>query len=144
MAARDLRENNLDISRQNFGSDLDGTIKKHPRHSTAMLRVFRLRPVQRWPEDWRDMSKLFSLRSSDPGPSEDPAGHGHYNVPPCPCKVLSLQCFSFLDIHFFLHLVSTFPLIYAQLEISPQSSTTPKNVELTLPRLLYVCLKNLN
>ncbi|MCZ6799168.1 MAG: hypothetical protein O7F12_01640, partial [Nitrospirae bacterium] len=44
-----------------FGSDLDGTIEENPRHSTAMVRVFRLRPVQRWPEDWmRDVQVIFS------------------------------------------------------------------------------------
>jgi len=59
--ATDLRENTLDNLAPRFGSDLDGTIEKNPRHSTAMLRVFRLRPVQRWPEDWmRDVQVIFS------------------------------------------------------------------------------------
>ena len=49
---KDLRENNLVNIAPRFGSDLDGTIEKHSRPSTAMVRVFRLRPVQRWPEDW--------------------------------------------------------------------------------------------
>ena len=48
--AKDLRENNLDNIAPRFGSDLDGTIEENPRPGTAMLRVFRLRPVQRWPE----------------------------------------------------------------------------------------------
>ena len=57
---KDLRENTLDNIAPRFGSDLDGTIEKNPRHSTAMLRVFRLRPVQRWPEDWmRDCPRYF-------------------------------------------------------------------------------------
>ena len=57
---KDLRENNLDNIAPRFGSDLDGTIEKNPRHSTAMLRVCRLRPVQRWPEDWmRDCPNYF-------------------------------------------------------------------------------------
>ncbi len=44
-----------------FGSDLDGTIEENPRLSTAMLRGFRLRSIQRWPEDWmRDVQVLFS------------------------------------------------------------------------------------
>jgi len=50
--SKDLRENNLINIAPKFGSDLDGTIEKNSRHSTAMVRVFRLRPVQRWPEDW--------------------------------------------------------------------------------------------
>jgi len=59
--AKDLRENNLINIAPRFGSDLDGTIEKHSRHSTAMVRVFRLRPVQRWPEDWmRDVQVMFS------------------------------------------------------------------------------------
>ena len=49
---KDLRENNLNNFAPRFGLDLDGTIEKNTRHSTAMVRVFRLRPVQRWPEDW--------------------------------------------------------------------------------------------
>ena len=58
---KDLRENNLDNLAPRFGSDLDGTIEKNPRHSTAMLRVFRLRPVQRWLEDgMRDVQVIFS------------------------------------------------------------------------------------
>ncbi len=57
----DLRENNLDNMAPRFGSDLDGTIEKYPKHSTAMLRDFRLRPVQRWPEDWmRDVQVIFA------------------------------------------------------------------------------------
>ena len=57
---KDLRENNLNNFAPRFGLDLDGTIEKNPRHSTAMLRVFRLRPVQRWPEDWmRNCSSYF-------------------------------------------------------------------------------------
>ena len=57
---KDLRENTLDNIAPRFGSDLDRTIEKNPRHSTAMLRVFRLRPVQRWPEDWmRDCPRYF-------------------------------------------------------------------------------------
>ncbi len=64
---KDLRENNLGNIAPRFGSDLDGTIEENPRHSTAMLRVFRLRPVQRWPEDgMRDVQAIFSqvLRST--------------------------------------------------------------------------------
>ncbi len=57
---KDLRENNLINIAPRLGSDLDGTIEKHSRHSTAMVRVFRLRPVQRWPEDWmRDCPSYF-------------------------------------------------------------------------------------
>ena len=56
---KDLRENNLNNIAPKFGSDLDGTIEENPRHSTAMLRVFRLRPVQRWPEDWRDIVQVI-------------------------------------------------------------------------------------
>ena len=59
--AKDLRENNLDNIGPRFGSDLDGTIEENPRPSTAMLRVFRLRPVQRWPKDgMRDVQVIFS------------------------------------------------------------------------------------
>ena len=59
--AKDLRENNLDNIAPRFGSDLDGTIEENPRPSTAMLRVFRLRPVQRWPKDgMRDVQVIFS------------------------------------------------------------------------------------
>ncbi len=55
-----LRENTLDNIAPRFGSDLDGTIEKNPRYSTAILRVFRLRPIQRWPEDWmRDCPSYF-------------------------------------------------------------------------------------
>jgi len=50
--SKDLRENNLTNIAPRFWSDLDGTIEKRPRPSTALVRVFRLRPVQRWPEDW--------------------------------------------------------------------------------------------
>ena len=58
--SKDLRKNNLINIAPRFGSDLDGTIEKHLRHSTAMVRGFRLRPVQRWPEDWmRDCSSYF-------------------------------------------------------------------------------------
>ena len=45
--SQDLRANNVNNFAPRFGLDLDGTIEKNPRHSTAMLRVFRLRPVQR-------------------------------------------------------------------------------------------------
>jgi len=60
VGGKDLRENNLNNLAPRFGLDLDGTIEKNPRPSTAMLRVFRLRPVQRWPEDWmRNCSSYF-------------------------------------------------------------------------------------
>jgi hypothetical protein len=58
---KDLRENNVNNFAPRFGLDLDGTIEKNPRPSTAMLRVFRLRPVQRWPKDgMRDVQVIFS------------------------------------------------------------------------------------
>jgi len=61
-----LRKNNLDDIAPRFGSDLDGTIEKDPRHSTAMLRGFRLRPVQRWHEDWmRDVQVIYSQVLTD-------------------------------------------------------------------------------
>ena len=56
---KDLRENNLIDIASRFGSDLDGTIEKNSRPSTAMVRVFRLRPVQRRPEDWRDIVQVM-------------------------------------------------------------------------------------
>jgi hypothetical protein len=62
------------------------------------------------------------------GPTEDPGGHRHYNVPPCPCKVLSLQWFSFLDNHFFLHLVSTF-LMAQTLMFEISALTSPRAEE---------------
>ncbi len=59
-SSKDPRENNLTNIAPRLGLDLDGTIEKHSRHSIAMVRVFRLRPVQRWPEDWmRDWSSYF-------------------------------------------------------------------------------------
>lgn len=58
---KDLREHNLNKFATRFGSDLDGTIEEKPRHSIAMLRFFRLRRVQRWPEDWiRNVQVMFS------------------------------------------------------------------------------------
>jgi len=39
---KDLRENNLINIAPRFGSDLDGTIEKRPRHSTAMVRVYSI------------------------------------------------------------------------------------------------------
>ena len=64
-SAKDLRENNLDNIAPRFGSDLDGTIEENPRHSTAMLRIFRLRSVLKMARRIGcEMSKLFSLRSS--------------------------------------------------------------------------------
>ncbi len=48
---KDLSRNTMNNLAPRFGSDLDGTIEKKPRHSPAMLRFFRLRRVQRWPED---------------------------------------------------------------------------------------------
>ena len=48
---KDLSRNNMNNLAPRFGSDLDGTIEKKPRHSPAMLRFFRLRRVQKWPED---------------------------------------------------------------------------------------------
>ncbi len=44
-------KNNLDKIALRFGSDLDVTIEKKPRHSTAMSKLFRLKRVQRWPKD---------------------------------------------------------------------------------------------
>jgi len=55
---KDLRENNLDTIAPRFGSDLNGTIEKHPRHSTAMLRVFRLRPVQPRNGSWAQKRRV--------------------------------------------------------------------------------------
>jgi len=46
-SCKDTREHNLTNIAPRFGSDLDGTSEKNSRHSTAMVRVFRLRPVQR-------------------------------------------------------------------------------------------------
>ena len=46
-------QNNLDEIALRLGSDLDGTIEKMPRHRTTMVRFFRLRRVQRCPEDGR-------------------------------------------------------------------------------------------
>ncbi len=43
--------NNWDKIAPRFVANLDVTIEKKPRHSTAMLRLFRLRRVQRCPED---------------------------------------------------------------------------------------------
>ncbi len=48
---KDLSRNTMNNLAPRFGADLDGTIEKKPRHSPAMLRFFRLRRVQRWPED---------------------------------------------------------------------------------------------
>jgi len=48
--AKGLLKNNWDKIVPRFWSDLDVTIEKKPRHSTAMLRLFRLRRVQRWPK----------------------------------------------------------------------------------------------
>ena len=48
---KDLSRNNMNNLAPRFGPDLNGTIEKKPRHSLAMLRVFRLRRVQRWTED---------------------------------------------------------------------------------------------
>ena len=50
--AKDLQEHNLITIAPRFGSDLDGTIEKNSRHSTAMVRVFRLRPVQPRNSSW--------------------------------------------------------------------------------------------
>ena len=56
-----MRENNLSTFATRFGSDLDGTIAEKPKHSRAMVRVFRLRRVQRWLEDWmRNVQVIFS------------------------------------------------------------------------------------
>ena len=60
-SAQGLRENTLDHIAPRFGPDLDGTIEKHPRHSTAMVRVFRLRSVQRGPEDWMRYGPRYFL-----------------------------------------------------------------------------------
>jgi len=56
-----LLQNNLNKIAPIFGTNLDGTIEKRPRHSKAMLRFFRLRRVQRWPEDgMRDVQVILS------------------------------------------------------------------------------------
>ncbi len=57
---KDLRENNLNKFATRYGSDWDGTIEEKPRHSRAMLRFFRLRRVQRWPEDWMRNVQVIS------------------------------------------------------------------------------------
>jgi len=48
---KDLSRNSMNNLAPRFGSALDGTIEKKPRHSPAMLRFLRLRRVQSWPED---------------------------------------------------------------------------------------------
>ena len=55
---KDLRENNLINIAPRFGSDLDGTIEKNSRHRTAMVRVFRLRPVQPRNSSWAQKSRV--------------------------------------------------------------------------------------
>ena len=56
-----LSENNLSAFATRFGLDLDGTIEEKPKHSRAMVRFFRLRRLQRWPEDWlRNVQVIFT------------------------------------------------------------------------------------
>ena len=52
-------KNNLDKIALRFGSDLDVTIEKKPRHSTAMLRLFRLKRVHKVAQRW---DGIFSNR----------------------------------------------------------------------------------
>jgi len=49
--SKGLSINNFDEIAPRFGLDLDESIENKPRPSMAMLRFFRLRSVQRWPED---------------------------------------------------------------------------------------------
>ena len=56
---KDLGENNLSKFVTSFGSGLDRTIEEKPRHSIAMMRFFRLRRVQKWPEDWLRKVQVF-------------------------------------------------------------------------------------
>ena len=55
---KDLRENNLINIAPRFGLDLDGTIEKNSRHSTAMVRVFRLRLVQPRNGSWAQKRRV--------------------------------------------------------------------------------------
>jgi hypothetical protein len=59
--AKALSENNLSRFVPRFGPDLDETIEGKSRHSRAMVRFFRLRRVQRWPEDgMRNVQVVFT------------------------------------------------------------------------------------
>jgi len=46
--SKGLLKNTLNKIAPRFGPDLDGTIEENPRHSTALLRFFQWRRVQKW------------------------------------------------------------------------------------------------